>query len=99
MVVELIQTKTIAFDEAAPNVGSFPLRGGVTLIVSEPEIKDGIAGEPEVRYAIGKSLTGEEGKRRAARQREHYMAMGFLNGDTEKPSHFQIDFGLLHQGF
>jgi hypothetical protein len=100
MVVELVQTKRVPFDERMPGVGSFPLRGGATLIVSAPEAdRFGNAGEAEVRYAIGKGLTGEEGKRRAANQREYHLAMGRLNGNTEDPKHFQVDFGLLHQGF
>ncbi|HEY0545493.1 MAG TPA: hypothetical protein VGC91_08970 [Pyrinomonadaceae bacterium] len=100
MVVELVQTKRIPFNESMPDIGSFPLRGGVTLIISAPEVdRFGNSGEPEVRFAIGKRLTGEEGKQRAARQREYYLSMGLLNGNTEAPNHFQVDFGLLHQGF
>jgi hypothetical protein len=100
MVVELVQTKRVPFDESLPGVGSFPLRGGVTLIISAPEVdRFGIAGEPEVRFAIGKPLTGSEGKLREARQREYHLAMGLLNGNTDDPKHFQVNFGLLHQGF
>lgn len=99
MVVELVQTKRVPFDERMPSAGSFPFRGGVTLIISAPEIDAfGRDRESEVRYAIGKSLTGPEAMRRAARQREYNLAMGLANGDTEDPNHFQVDFGLLHQG-
>jgi hypothetical protein len=100
MVVELVQTKRVPFDENVPEAGSFPMRGGVTLIVSAPEVnRFGDPGEPVVRFAIGKQLTGDEGKRREARQREYYLTMGLLNGRTEDPKHFQANFGLLHQGF
>jgi hypothetical protein len=76
------------------------LRGGVTLIVSAPEVdRSGRPGDPQVRYAISKRLTGEEGRRREARQREYFMSLGLLNGNTADPKHFQVDFGLLHQGF
>jgi hypothetical protein len=100
MVVELGQTKKVPFDAKMPNVGSFPMRGGITLIVSAPEVDlSGKLGVPEVRFAVGKRLTGDEGKLRQARQREYYMAMGLLNGHTDDPNHFQANFGLLHQGF
>jgi hypothetical protein len=100
MVVELVQTKKVAFDKEVKSLGSFPLRGGVTLIISAPVVDQfGRAGDPEVRFAISKRLTGDEGNRREARQREYYMSMGMLTGNTEDPKHFQVDFGLLHQGF
>lgn len=100
MVVEMVQTKRVPFDKDVASLGWFPMRGGVTLIVSAPETDQfGRAGDPEVRFAISKRLTGPEGARREARQREYYMAMGMLNGNTEDPKHFQVDFGLLHQGF
>lgn len=98
MVVELVQTKEVLFDSASPQLGSFPLRGGVTLIISAPEVKFGNAGAPHVRFAISKPLTGELGKAREARQREYYAAMGLGDGKTEDPKHFQVDFGLLHMG-
>lgn len=100
MVVELVQTRRVPFDKSLPSVGSFPLRGGVALIISAPEVdRFGIPGEAEVRFAIGKPLTGGEGEQREARQREHHMAMGLLKGNTDDPKHFQVNFGLLHQGF
>jgi hypothetical protein len=100
MVVELVQTKRVPFDEKMPNVGSFPMRGGVTLIISAPEVdSSGKQGVPEVRFAVGKRLTGKEGALRQARQRDYYLAMGLLNGHTDEPNHFQANFGLLHQGF
>ncbi|HEY3039034.1 MAG TPA: hypothetical protein VGJ66_09875 [Pyrinomonadaceae bacterium] len=99
MVVELVQTKRIPFDERMPQAGSFPFRGGVTLIISAPTINTfRRRGKAQVRYAIGKKITGAEGERRKESQREHNLAMGLVNGDTEDPNHFQVDFGLLHQG-
>lgn len=99
MVVELVQTKTAPFNENGPNVGSFPMRGGVTLIIAAPEVRSAKRGLPEVRFAIGKCLAGDEGVRRERRQREYYMSLGLLNGPTDDSSHFQANFGLLHQGF
>jgi hypothetical protein len=99
MVVEIVQTKRVPFDENMPQVGSFPMRGGVTLIISAPEIERGQLGLPHVRFAVGKCITGEQGKTREARQRSYYLSMGLLNGPTDNPNHFQANFGLLHQGF
>lgn len=98
MVVELVQTKEVLFDPQSPQLGSFPLRAGVTLIISAPVVKFGKSGEPHVRYAISKPLTGDTGKTREARQREYYAARGLGNGKTEDPNHFQVNFGLLHMG-
>lgn len=98
MVVELVQTRRVPFDDRLPQAGSFPFRGGVTLIISAPEIKNRERGKAEVRFAIGKGITGEEGARRKASQSEHNLAMGLANGNTEDPNHFQVDFGLLHEG-
>ena len=99
MVVELVQTRWAPFEPAFPQAGSFPLRGGVTLIVSAPE-RDayGRYGPPKVRFAIHKVLAGDQGKQREARQRSYALAMGLMNGDTNDDRHFQVNFGLVHQG-
>jgi hypothetical protein len=99
MMVELVQTKSVPFDAGAPTVGTFPMRGGVTLIIAAPEVRGGRRGLPEIRFAIGKCLTGDEGARREQRQRDYYMSLGMLNGPTDDSKHFQANFGLLHQGF
>jgi hypothetical protein len=95
MVVELVQTKRVPFDEQMPDAGSFPFRGGVTLIVSAPEIKNRQRGKAEVRFAISKTVKDPT---REDNQRRHNLAMGLANGNTDDPNHFQVDFGLLHQG-
>lgn len=102
MVVELVQTTEAPFDEKGLNVGSFPMRWGVTLIIAAPEVRNQKRGLPEVRFAIGKCKTGEAKgarERRERRQRHYYMSLGLLNGPTDDSSHFQANFGLLHQGF
>jgi hypothetical protein len=100
MVVDLVQTKRVHFDPHVPRAGSFPMRGGVTLIVSEPHVDAfGHSGLPEVRYAIRKDLTGPQGERRQRRQAQYLMSMGMADGKTDDPKHFQVNFGLLHQGF
>ena len=99
MIVELVQTRRVPFDKAFPDAGSFPLRGGVTLIVAAPDHdQTGHRTPPRVRFAVGKRLVGDEGSLRESRQRRHLLAMGLVNGDTSNDRHFQVDFGLLHQG-
>jgi hypothetical protein len=99
MVVELVQTRRVAFDKDYPAAGTFPVRGGVTLIISAPgRDATGHRTPPMVRYAIGKKLVGAEGKVREERQRQHAFALGLHNGDTTEDAHFQADFGLIHQG-
>lgn len=99
MVVEVVQTRRVPFDPALPRAGSFPLRGGATLIVSAPEVVDSRAGKPHVRYAIRKPLVGADGTRRSDAQRDFAISTGLANGDTDDARHFQVDFNLLHRGF
>jgi hypothetical protein len=87
------------FDPRLPNSGSFPFRAGVTLIISAPEVNEfGYAGKSQVRYAVKKGFCGTDATQREDRQRQFQMEMGFANGDTDDPNHFQANFGLIHQG-
>jgi hypothetical protein len=98
MVVELVQTRRIPFDQHFPGA-TFPLRGGVTLIIAAPgDEATGHRMPPTVRFAIRKPLTGKEGLLREARQRDYCLAMGLMNGDTNDERHFKANFGLTHQG-
>ena len=104
MVVEIIQTRTAPFDPGVPEAGSFPFRGGVTLIVEAPEMVDDGKGQtvalpPVVRFAIAKASVGDESKRREQTQRSFAIAQGLAAGDTTKPGHFQANFGLLHEEY
>jgi hypothetical protein len=104
MVVEVIQSKQASFDSGVPQAGSFPFRGGVTLIVEAPELgldHDGhaVALPPVVRFAIGKPIAGEESQRREQAQRTFALAQGLAVGDTEDPAHFQANFGLVHEEY
>jgi hypothetical protein len=99
MVVELVQTQRVPFDEGMPLAGSFPFRAGVTLIISAPKVNDfGYKGKALVRFAIGKRMQGPEAEARKEAQRVHSLSMGLAEGNTEDPNHFQVNFGLLHQG-
>lgn len=103
MVVEIIQTRQAPFDSNVLTAGSFPFRGGVTLIVEAPELETDDKGKttadsPVVRFAIAKAITGSEAARRETAQRGFAIAQGFAAGDTTAPGHFQVNFGLLHEG-
>ncbi|MFO1162952.1 MAG: peptidase M4 [Reyranellaceae bacterium] len=102
MVIEIIQSRTAAFDPHVPDAGAFPFRGGVTLIVEAPEMEHGdeghtVAKAPVVRFAIAKSTVGSAGKQREEMQRSFAIAQGLAAGDISEPGHFQANFGLLHE--
>lgn len=103
MVVEVIQSRQADFDPAVPEAGSFPFRGGVTLIIEAPELKGGHGpvdadpAKPMVRFAIGKGMTSPSSKLREAKQRSFAMSLGMATGDTTDPAHFQANFGLVHE--
>ena len=103
IVAEVIQSKRVPFDRAVPEAGSFPLRGGVTLIIAAGELVTDEHGQhvcaaPKVRFAIGKSIIGEEGARREQSQRSFGLSLGMAVGDTTDDNHFRANFGLVHQG-
>ncbi|HET9768164.1 MAG TPA: peptidase M4 [Thermoanaerobaculia bacterium] len=101
MVVQMVQRRDVDFDDGGRK-GTFPLRGGATLIVSRPtaeQAREQAAGTPveaSIRYVIGKHLHGREGERRAERQLRYAQRVGLLEGSD--PHRFQVDFALLHGG-
>ena len=104
MVVEVIQARQAQFDPTMPDAGSFPFRGGVTLIIEAPELttvpgKGAVALPPRVRFAIGRSMTGPDAKLREQTQRSFAIGQGLAIGDTQNPTHFQANFGQLHEGY
>lgn len=104
MVVEIVQSREAAFDRRVPDAGSFPFRGGVTLIVETPELryetgKGTVASPPNVRFAIGRSMTGDDAQLREQKQRDFAIAQGLALGDTQDPTHFQANFRLLHEEY
>jgi hypothetical protein len=104
MVVEIIQSRQAPFEPGMPEAGSFPFRGGVTLIIEAPEIKADdngttVAGQAVVRFIIGKAMTGKESRRREKTQRTFAVAQGLAAGDTTDPTHFQANFGLVHEEY
>jgi hypothetical protein len=104
MVVEAVQEREAPFDPKTPALGTFPMRGGVTLILSKPDLAEvrrrERAGESSnygyVRYVIAKHLHGSAGESREAQQRAHYQSLGLVEGSD--PRRFQLDFALTHGG-
>jgi hypothetical protein len=41
-------------------------------------------------------MTGDDAQVREERQRSFAIAQGLAVGDTQDPTHFQANFGLLH---
>jgi hypothetical protein len=104
MVVEVVQMRDAQFDAKQPGLGSFPFRGGATLIISKPplgtirrqEASGGYMRHGNIRYVIGKHLNGAVGDEREQRQRMHYERMGLVEGGD--PDRFAINFALTHGG-
>jgi hypothetical protein len=110
MVIEAVQTRYAALDEDNDGLGAFPMRGGVTLLVSQkPLADDGTRPDPEIRYVVHNHLSPA----RERRQRMNYYATGrvpHFHGVEDGHHHgkhaehdpddsrFQIDFGLIHAG-
>lgn len=98
MVVEMVQTRRVSFHRSAPSLGTFPMRGGATLIIQKPGLDDLNRGvnEAPVRYVIARRLDGAEGAMREARQRRHNEQLGLAEGND--PDRFRVDFALAHGG-
>jgi hypothetical protein len=102
MVVEIIQSKQAKFSDAVHKAGTFPFRAGVTLIVEAPEPKSHaqpIDVPPKVRFVIGREMIGPLAKQREEKQRNFFIAQGLAVGNTEEATHFQANFGLLHEDY
>lgn len=93
MMVELVQTRKADFVEGSPDLGQFPMRSGVTLSITQEQLKSGRRPAPKVRYAIRKDFSPE----RQNLQREYYASMGLAEGVDDK-TRFHINFGLIHGG-
>jgi hypothetical protein len=94
MVVEAVQTVQTNFNDAAPQFGKFPLRGGAALIIRKP-----VAGEPgavenkaSIRYVISRQLSEE----RAVRQRRFGEHLGVAG--KRDLNRFQVNFAMVHGG-
>jgi hypothetical protein len=90
LVVELVQTVERPFDDEA--LGTFPMRNGVTLLISQDPSDSDVRPEPQIRFVIPKLHSAE----REERIRTYYMSTG--RALSQRPDRFQIDFGLVHAG-
>jgi hypothetical protein len=106
MVVEVMQEQQVDFNESEPGLGTFPMRGGATIIIGKPTLVEArreryetgrYTSHGNIRYVISKQLEGDSGTRRKARQRAHYQRLGLVEGND--PDRFMIDFALTHQGY
>jgi hypothetical protein len=92
MVVELVQTMRAPFGDS--DIATFPMRNGVTLLISQDAVDGDERPEPRIRFVISKLHTRE----REERVRTYYISSGRAIGKTGGDARFQIDFGLLHAG-
>lgn len=102
MVVEIIQSTQLQFSNSAPQAGTFPFRAGVTLIIEAPNPKSHehpMDVPPKVRFVIGREMIGPHAKQREEKQRNFFIAQGLAVGNTEEATHFQANFGLLHEDY
>ncbi|MDT7808662.1 MAG: hypothetical protein QOJ70_2475 [Acidobacteriota bacterium] len=94
MVVNMLQKYNAPFDPNRPQLGTFPVRGGVTLLIAKPSLVDGLYPPAEIRYLIQKRL--DPGGQREERQRRFSLREGLQEGKGE--DRFLINFNLLHGG-
>ena len=93
MVVELVQTERVPFASSAGVQGDFPMRNGVTLLITQdPPENQQDRPAPRVRFVIPKHYTGD----RQRRQATYYAITQRDSGKGD--SRFLIDFALVHAG-
>lgn len=101
MVVELVQTTRRPFGDAGS--GTFPMRNGVTLLISQDPPQEDARPQPRIRFVIAKLHSAE----REDRVRTYYASTGraisrkIESGAVDESgddARFQLDFGLLHAG-
>ena len=102
MVVEMVETLV----ETDANLGSYPFRSGVTLLIWQEGLSDGERSDPKIHYVIPKHRSAQ----RAQRQRDYFTNMpsagrhdhdhGHGKGEAGKDAakEWRIDFGLIHAG-
>jgi hypothetical protein len=93
MVVNMLQKYDAPFDPNQPQLGTFPVRGGVTLLIAKQPLTEGVYPPAEIRYLIQKRLDLGQ---REERQRRFSLREGLHEGAGEE--RFLINFNLLHGG-
>jgi hypothetical protein len=96
MVVNMLQKYDAPFDPKKPELGTFPVRGGATLLIAKPPLEADDYPPAEIHYLIQKRVDSEHGGEREERQRRFSLREGLLEGNDE--DRFLIDFNLLHGG-
>jgi hypothetical protein len=87
LIVEVVQKQ--------PEAGSYPVRGGTTLIISTHGTRgSGSAGGHFVRYVIPMPLRGALGKRRAELQEAYFKEQGVVPGSD--PRSLRVNFAFVH---
>lgn len=90
MVVELVQTQKVSFGNSAQAQGTFPMRSGVTLAVSQSSWD---RPDPAIRFVIEKRFSED----RQEYQRQSYLTSGLASSGSDD-SRYRINFGLIHGG-
>ncbi|MEO6390398.1 MAG: peptidase M4 [Pyrinomonadaceae bacterium] len=96
MVIEMVQQYDTPFDPNRPELGTFPMRAGCTVLVAKPSIVDDEYAGAEIRYLIQKKVDADYGGTREQTQRQYTLSQGLLEGND--PKRFSIDFNMLHGG-
>ncbi len=102
MVVELVETRIVEDNE----LGKYPFRSGVTLLIWQEFQQNGQRAAPEIHYVVPKHRTPQ----REEQQRLHFSTIdrtgrhdadGHLKKNASAhdiASAWKIDFGLVHAG-
>ena len=99
MVVEIIQTEEVPFDESEPG-RTFPLRSGITMLITLPELENGSRQPPQIGYMIHKHVARNDAAKRDKRiqdQRSYYKRAGLIKERVGNQP-LQMDFALVHDG-
>src|SRR5262249_19572040 len=97
MVVEMSQKYDAPLDAKRPELGSFPMRGGATLLIAKPPLQNGASGTGELRYLIDRPLDRPNETQREDQQRHFFRRDSSVLESTD-PQRFQLDFNMLHGG-
>ena len=97
MVVEMSQKYEAPLDPNKPELGTFPMRGGATLLIAKPPVQDRASASGEIRYLIDRRLDEPGHTEVEERQRRIFQRDDALL-DEAGPRRFQLDFNMLHGG-
>lgn len=95
MVVEMVQTRDVPFT-TSPGLGTFPMRGGATLIIQKPTPYESGNGGAVIRYVIAKHLPQDPNDPRVIEKRRFAEHLGLGEGTGSKS--LQVNFAMVHGG-